>query len=695
MCATQSLLTNSIGAFFAVRTVRFNCLRTFCVLLFFLSVFDSATANELAKVLTDPSDRATFEWLLERAEAEPEIHYRRGRAEWIGFKGESRYTCGLVLDEQGRVVKALFNKQAIDNEELKKLAGFKHLQHINCQHNFGMDKGGPGAPRGGQPNVLSGAGWIAFKNHPLESMRLAGSPFDGDGLRAVAQIKELKTLNVFHTAVTDDDIAALRGHPNLEEVVVGPMWDDKITNTTVEHVSHIPNLKRFKVVETYMCYDAGLEHLAKLDEQIEEIDLGNTVVPPADLERLRKELPRAKIAHEPIPEIGQLIIENWKGADRKLREWAPAEVIDTYVTAAEADAEEVGEFSIPEVSPLDVQRLQTMRQLVKEHPEAAALADSARRDALPLLNKKPQPLKEIHYEGLVNTDPQRIASVAKLKDMADVARLLRYWQVSGDQQAAQTLKRYILAWTETYRITGNDVNENKFHPLLSAYYSLREQFSEAQRDRVDAWVEALGEQHAQAVKESQHFTNRYTKHVRLTAVCGMILRRDEWVEVALDGIRRFVTESLYPDGTSEDLKRRDALGYHVSGLRPPLELAMLLGDRGSDLYAWQSPRDGSLKNSVEQVLPYAIGEKVHQEWVNTKVGLDKRRAAAGIEKYQPGKEFEPRDSLKLMETAAYFDPALLKVVRHLSEDDAERFPTWQTLVNATAATAESRNEGLP
>lgn len=201
-------------------------------------------------------------------------------------------------------------------------------------------------------------------------------------------------------------------------------------------------------------------------------------------------------------------------------------------------------------------------------------------------------------------------------------------QVSGDQQAAQTLKRYIIAWTETYEITGNDVNENKFHPLLSAYYSLREEFSEAQRERVDAWVEALGEQHAQAVEESQHFTNRYTKHVRLTAVCGMILERDEWVERALDGIRRFVTESLHPDGTSEDLKRRDALGYHVSGLRPPLELAMLLGDRGSDLYAWQSPRGGSLKNSVEYVAPYAMGEKVHKEWVNTKVGLDKRRAAA-------------------------------------------------------------------
>lgn len=292
------------------------------------------SAGEIPKEMTDPSDRATFQWLLERAGAEPEVHDKRGQVEWIGFKGESKYTCGLFLDERGRVVKALFNNQAIDNEELKKLARFKHLQHINCQHNFGMDKGGPGAPRSGENNILSGAGWIAFKDHPLEYMRLAGSPFDGDGLRAVAQIKSLETLNVFHTAVTDEDMAALHGHPNLEEVIVGPMWDDKITNKTVEHVSKIPSLKRFQLVETYLSYDGGLEHLARLGAQMEEIDLGNTVVPHTDLERLRKELPNTNIQHDPITEIGQLIIDNWKGADRKLRKWAPANVIDAYVAAA-------------------------------------------------------------------------------------------------------------------------------------------------------------------------------------------------------------------------------------------------------------------------------------------------------------------------------------------------------------------------
>lgn len=297
------------------------------------SRFDSVLATELADVMTDAEDQATFRWLLQRAEAEPEFHFRGDRVEWVGFEGQSKYDCGLVLDSDGHVTQAYFNKQAFDNKELAKLAGFKYLHYINCQHNFGRDKGGPGVPRSGT-NVLSGAGWSAFKDHPIRYMRLAGSPFDGEGLSAVAGIKALHTLDIFHTAVTDDDLRSLRGHPNLEEVIVGPMWDDKITNETLEHVSHIPNLKRFKVVETYLSYDGGLEHLAKLGDQIQEIDLGNTVVPPEDLQRLRQELPHAKISHAPIPEIGQLIIDNWKGADRKLRKWAPAEVMDHYVRAA-------------------------------------------------------------------------------------------------------------------------------------------------------------------------------------------------------------------------------------------------------------------------------------------------------------------------------------------------------------------------
>lgn len=228
------------------------------------------------------------------------------------------------------------------------------------------------------------------------------------------------------------------------------------------------------------------------------------------------------------------------------------------------------------------------------------------------------------------------------------------------------------------------MNENKFFPLLVAYEALRESFEPAERREVDAWVEGLGKLHARAVAESQHFTNRYGKSIRLLGITGRILDRPEWIEQARKGVKRFVRESLYDDGTSADLQRRDTLTYHGSALKEPLDLAMMLGEDGRDLYDWTSPRGGSLKKSVEYVVPYALGEREHEEWVNSKVDLDHRRAEAGLEKYRPGRLYEPRQALELMEKASFFDPELMRVVDHLTEGEADRFPTWQTLVNAAA-----------
>ncbi|GAB4170434.1 MAG: hypothetical protein Fur0032_09330 [Terrimicrobiaceae bacterium] len=85
------------------------------------------------------------------------------------------------------------------------------------------------------------------------------------------------------------------------------------------------------------------------------------------------------------------------------------------------------------------------------------------------LGQPATPLEEIHYEGLVHTNPRRIATVEKLKQMGAMAWVVRYWQTSEDPRAAETLSEWILAWTSTYRPTGNDVNENKLRPVLVAY----------------------------------------------------------------------------------------------------------------------------------------------------------------------------------------------------------------------------------
>jgi hypothetical protein len=208
---------------------------------------------------------------------------------------------------------------------------------------------------------------------------------------------------------------------------------------------------------------------------------------------------------------------------------------------------------------------------------------------------------------------------------------------------------------------------------------------------IQAWIETLGSFHYQKVRNTtQNLSNRYTKSLRLLSLCGTILQREAWIQAMHAGFKRFVEESLYADGSSLDFKHRDTLTYHCSALRPVVELAMLSGAAGQELYTWTSAKGASLKKSVEFVRPYAMGEKTHREWVNSKATLDRERAKAGIEKYRPGRLFDPQDALDLMSEASYFDAQLIQVVAQLTNDSNRERLFWQRLYNrACTPTTES------
>lgn len=345
---------------------------------------------------------------------------------------------------------------------------------------------------------------------------------------------------------------------------------------------------------------------------------------------------------------------------------------------------EVGEFDIRPVVPLSPERLTALRQLVAADPEAQALAAEAIVAAEPFLDDEPQPVRVIHYEGLVNTDSKRIATVAKLREMDHVAALVRRWQVQGDAVSAAALLRFVDAWSATYEPTGNDVNENKLLPLLVAWHALHGQADASVQEQVTAWIDRLAPPHCQAVKKRKRLNNRYTKHVRLVALFGLINQRDDWLALARRGVERFVAGSLRPDGTSLDLELRDTLTYHCSSLKPPIELAIILGDEA--LYSWESADGASLKKSVGYVIPYATGAKTRKEWVNSRSRLDQERAEAGLEKYRKGRLFDPQDASGLMALASCFDPDLRPLAQRLSGAEG-RYIGWRSLIHAAVQAA--------
>ena len=356
-----------------------------------------------------------------------------------------------------------------------------------------------------------------------------------------------------------------------------------------------------------------------------------------------------------------------------------------------ADDTRIGEVYIRDVLILDDMQREKLSRIVEQEPEAGALFDAKLKAAKNLLDLSPRPIEVIYYEGLVNTDSRRIRTVDHLKDMDCVAGLFEIWQVKGDRKYYGKCREYILAWAKTYKPTGNDVNENKLMPLIVAYAAFRKDFGANDKKLVDDWLNDIAGKHmAEWENDSNKWqNNRHTKRIRIIVSIGIALQHKEWISKAWDDIRMFVSKGLYSDGTSYDLHQRDTLTYHISALRPLVDLSLLSIQDGNDLYNWKSPEGASIRRSVEYVIPYANGTKVRQEWKNSKVELDRRRAEAGLEEYRPGRFFDPKAATGLLEGASAFDPSLIPLVAKLMGSSAKKFPSWRTVLNAACVISDN------
>jgi len=329
---------------------------------------------------------------------------------------------------------------------------------------------------------------------------------------------------------------------------------------------------------------------------------------------------------------------------------------------------------------LDAQEQKRLQQLYDSNPEVQHLCDSVNRQAITCLDSTPKPLSIIYYEGRLETDTARIRTRKSLLDMDEVSTMFYASYSKPNPAYGAKIKEYVLAWATTFKPTGNTINENKFVPLLWGYYLFKSAFTTDEQKLVDDWMVQLAEE--QLARTSTPNNNWQAKRLRLIGLIGGIIQNTSYIDYALDGLKEYIRTAYYPDGTSNDLKKRDALHYHVGGLRVLLTIFLNLShfDQRFDLFEYEAPNGTSIKNCIRYTLPYATGEKVHEEWVNSKVQLDKERAAAGIAEYQPGIIFDKQAADPLFEFAVYYNPDWYKVLDEKME--APYTATWIGLLNS-------------
>ena len=176
------------------------------------------------------------------------------------------------------------NLADVTDEGLKPLAQFKNLKTLKFFH--------PG-------KSFSGAGLAQLAELPnLQSLTVAGSlAFNDDGMTALAKLTGLKEFRTWHAGSTDEGVKKLKSLKNLKSLYLGQRLaytgpacpSDKTIDILVE----MNSLESLQLDEARLSYNS-LQQLKQLPA-LKKLTLGGIDISKEDVEHLRRELPQVKI----------------------------------------------------------------------------------------------------------------------------------------------------------------------------------------------------------------------------------------------------------------------------------------------------------------------------------------------------------------------------------------------------------------
>jgi hypothetical protein len=180
-----------------------------------------------------------------------------------------------------RLERFFSNGAQLSDDGFKSLAAWKNLKQIGFDHWFRTRKDQP-----------IGAGLAHLAALPnLESVRLGGCMVGIEAMEALATIKTLKKLDVFHTFyVNDEALVPLQKLPALRIFIAGPQYQPRLTDAALRHLSGVKSLEEISLTETWLTYDGGFKHLAALPD-LKKLSLPKVVASEEDVQRLKTEMP--------------------------------------------------------------------------------------------------------------------------------------------------------------------------------------------------------------------------------------------------------------------------------------------------------------------------------------------------------------------------------------------------------------------
>ena len=272
------------------------------------------------------------------------------------------------------------------------------------------------------------------------------------------------------------------------------------------------------------------------------------------------------------------------------------------------------------------------------------------------VNDTPHPLARLHTEGTLPPEGLYDQSVEAEKELDLMRNAALAWRATSDDRYLKLVDRFLAAWVATYQPSFNPIDETRFEGLILAYDMTASALPVKTRNAAAAFIAKLANGYVERVDAQPRpltgtYRNNWESHrVKLVAMAAFTLDDRKLINAAQRLFVEQIGANVAADGATVDFAERDALHYVTYDLQP-LVVAALAARRHNRNWLTQRAQNGaSLQSALDWLLPYALGEKTHEEFVHSSVAFDAKRRAAGLPGYSG--PWDPKDSAELFHLAA-------------------------------------------
>lgn len=291
-----------------------------------------------------------------------------------------------------------------------------------------------------------------------------------------------------------------------------------------------------------------------------------------------------------------------------------------------------------------------------ERASAAPAVQALVKRVAARLNDQPKPLARLHTEGTLPHEGVYDQSVEAERDLELMRDAALVWRATGDDRYLRLVDRFLLAWSTTYQPSFDPIDETHLDSLMLAYDLTASALPVKTRNAAVAFIANLANGYVTRVDAQPRpltgtYRNNWESHrVKLIAMAAFTLDDRKLIAAAQRLFIEQIGANIAPDGATVDFAERDALHYVTYDLQPLVVAALSARRHNRNWLAQRAANGATLGLALDWLVPYALGEKTHEEFAHSSVAFDAKRRDAGLPGYSG--PWDPKGSAEMFHLAA-------------------------------------------